>query len=127
MLLLSKKLARTAGLALDRGQPELFKRIRRAAILLAENERDDYFDTDSDLNDTIKQERSEEPPPEEIPGTEDPDGLGDEEEEDEIDEEEAEDKKGDYGAFPVGAVGVKERRRGPQPWGVSTKPKWWKP
>jgi len=121
---LSSKLVRTAALVLDRGQPELFKRIRRAALLVAENERGEYFDTDSDLNDTIKQERDKEPPIEEIPGTDDPDGFG---KEDEIDEEEAEDKKGDYGAFPVGAVGVKERRRGPQPWGVSTKPKWWKP
>lgn len=127
---LASQITSLADLALLRGQPELFKRLMRVASSVEKKKnspkgkstREDYFDTDSALNKTIEDEREDEPPLEKVKEVDDPDGFGDSGEEAETDD----DKTGDYSAFPVGALPLKQLRHGPQPWGVSNKPKWWK-
>jgi len=105
-----EQLLRTADLALDRGQPSLFKRMRRVAMVLAEKEdRSDYLDTDTLLNETIEDEREDEPPSEEIEEEPDPDGDGDL-------GPEADDRDNNaYTFFPVEALGTNTRTRGIRP------------
>lgn len=104
----SEKLADVAALALEAGQPALFKRLIHASVLLAKH------DTNEELQEGIQEDREK-----------NDDLYEPDEDEDEEDEDE------DFEAFvglPVGALPYKERRRGPHPKDVGVaKPDWWNP
>lgn len=121
MSLLSKKIFRAASLVLDRGEVDLFKRLSAVGDHVA---RSDRTNTDSQLNNAIEDERSDEPPIEIV----DADGDGKKEPPEEDQEEaEAEDVEG-FTGFPMGALPQKERQKGPHPKDVSLgKPDWWNP
>lgn len=111
---LAAKLFRIASVALDRGQPSLFKRI----VFLGEHiARSDRTDTDGLLDNAIQDERADEPPIEIVDA--DDDGERDLSEDDDVEA---------FSGFPMGALPQKERRKGPHPKDVSIgKPDWWNP
>jgi hypothetical protein len=82
------------------------------------------MNTDSQLNEAIEDERSDEPPIEVV----DADGDGKKEVSDaDLDEVEDDDTEA-FTGFPMGALPQKERLKGPHPKDVSLgKPDWWNP
>lgn len=100
------QLEKIAALVLERGQPLIFKRLLRASIVLGKH------DTNKELAEGIDRVRDEDFEP-------DDDAV----EDDLLEEDEAEDKEA---YFPMGALPVKERRRGPHPKDVGVaRPDWW--
>lgn len=102
----SDRLADIAAMVLEAGQPALFKRLIHASVVLSKH------DTNKELDDGIQDDR------------EDNDELYADDAEDVDDDEDTE----AFVGLPVGAIGHKERRRGPHPKDVGiAKPDWWNP
>jgi hypothetical protein len=115
------KLFRVASVALDRGQPSLFKRLAQVGEHIA---RSDRTDTDGLLDEALQDERADEPPVEVVDA--DDDGKTEPPGDDE-DRDEDEDVEG-FAGFPMGALPQKERRKGPHPKDVGVaRPDWWNP
>ena len=104
----SERLKDIAALALEAGQPRLFKRLIHASVFAAEH------DTDKELADALEQEE---------------DAVDDEVVDEVVDDEVVDDEDVEaFAGFPSGALPHKERRRGPHPKDVGVaKPDWWNP
>lgn len=108
---ISDRLDDIAALVLEQGQPELFKRLIRASVIVSKH------NSDRELADGIEHDHSE-------------DELTEVEDSEEVDDDEADDDdvEGAFLGFPAGALPHKERRRGPHEKDVGVgKPDWWNP
>lgn len=111
-----EKLLKIALELVSRGDLRLSGRI---SSFLEKWARDDRTDTDQLLDQSLQEERKDEPPIEVV------DVDSEDEGEDSSSEEEPKDKEG---FFPVSALPIKERRKGPNPKDVGVaKPDWWNP